>query len=46
MNNNDCQKCVLFTHVNWINKLQQIVEGSEKTNARFKMSIYNKIFFI
>ena len=39
-------KCVLFTPVNWINKLQELAEGSEKTSSRFKKDNYNKIFFI
>ena len=39
-------KYVLFKIVNSINKLQEIVEGSEKTSACFKMGNYKKIFFI
>lgn len=29
-------KCALFTLANWIYELREIVEGSEKTSARFK----------
>lgn len=39
-------KSGLLTLVNQINKLQEIVEGSEETSARFKSGNYNKIFFI
>ena len=35
-------KCVLFTLVNWINKLQEIVECSAKTSARFKRGNHKK----
>ena len=34
--------CVLFTLVNLIKKLQEIVEGSERTSAYFKRENYNK----
>lgn len=32
-------KCALFTLANWIYELREIVEGSEKTSARFKRGI-------
>ena len=38
-------KHVLFTALNWINKLQEIVEDSEENNARFKRGNCNKTFF-
>ena len=44
--NNIWMKCVSFTLFNWINKLQEIVEGNEKTSTRFKRVNYNKILFI
>ena len=39
---------VLLAIVNWINIIQEIVEGSKqkKNSARFKRGNYNKIFFI
>ena len=37
-------KRVLFTLVNWINKLQEILQESEKTSVRFKSVV--KVFFI
>ena len=33
-------KYVLFTLANCVNKLQEIVEGSKKTSARFKSFLY------
>ena len=38
-------KHVLFTALNWINKLQEIVEDSVENNARFKRGNCNKTFF-
>ena len=38
-------KHVLFTALNSINKLQEIVEDSEENNARFKRGNCNKTFF-
>ena len=38
-------KLCLFTLViNWINKLQEIVDGSEKSSTHFIKGNYNKIF--
>ena len=34
---------ILFTIVNWINKLQKIVKDSEKTSAHFKRGNHNKL---
>ena len=35
---------VLLTLVNWINKLQEIVESSGKTVTNFRMGNYNNTF--
>ena len=36
----------LFTLVNWINKLQETEEGSEKTSDSFKRGNYSKTVFL
>lgn len=36
----------LFTLVNWINRIQEMVQGIEKSNSRFKRDNCNKISFI
>ena len=38
-------KCFLFILANWINKLQEIVEGRAKTSASFKGVIAIKFYF-
>ena len=43
--NNVWIKCVLFGLVNFINKFQEIAEGSKKTSACFKQGNYKKVFF-
>ena len=40
------EMCFIITCVNWINKLQEIVEDSEKTSSRFRKDNYNKTALI
>ena len=39
-------KCVSFTLINCINKLQEVFEDSKKDSARFKRGDYNNFFYI